>query len=180
MKIGLRYITIPLFSLLLLSSCGSQRSVSGALYDPVEVEELSLRLSISLSNLDKDDDRMMPLYAETSLWLGVPYRYGGTTKRGVDCSGFASEIFNKVYGITLPRTTSDLGKAKYKKVGRNNLKTGDLVFFATSRDKKKITHVGIYLKEGYFIHASTKRGVIVDHIDDAYYKKRWIKGARIL
>lgn len=180
MKIVLRYIIGFLSSILLLSSCGSQKTVNGALYDPREVEELSSKLNISLSNFDRDDDRMMPLYAETSLWIGVPYRYGGTTKRGVDCSGFASVIFNKVYGLSLPRTTSDLGKAKYKKVGRNGLKSGDLVFFATSRNKKKITHVGIYLKDGYFIHASTKRGVVVDHINDAYYKKRWVKGARIL
>lgn len=180
MKMVLKYIAGLFFSLLLLSSCGTQRNVSGAIYDPVEVEELSLKLNIPLSNLDKDDDRMMPLYAETSLWLGIPYRYGGTTKRGVDCSGFIHVVYNKVYGMSLPRTTSDLGRAKYKKVGRNKLKSGDLVFFATSKNKKKITHVGIYLKEGYFIHASTKRGVVVDHINDAYYKKRWIKGARIL
>lgn len=66
-----------------------QKPQGKLLYDPREVAELSSKLGIGLSNIDKDDDRNMPLYAEVSQWLGVPYRYAGLSRRGLDCSGFA-------------------------------------------------------------------------------------------
>lgn len=175
-----KYTFIPALFLVLLSSCGSQRSSSGRLYDPKEVAQLSGKLNIELSNRDKDDDRNMPLYAEVSLWLGIPYRHAGLSRRGVDCSGFTYLIYQKVYGKTIPRSTADLSKARMKKIGKRNLKAGDLVFFATSKkNKKRINHVGIYLKDGKFIHASTSRGVIVSDLKEGYYSRTWKTGGRL-
>lgn len=161
----------------LLSSCKTRQQSN--LYNPKEVAQLSDKLGISLSNIDKDDDYNMPLYAETSLWLGTPYRYGGLSKRGLDCSGFTYLVYRKVYNMDIPRSTSDLSDMRMKKVSKKSLKAGDLVFFATTGNKKKISHVGIYLKDGFFIHASTSRGVVVDHLDSGYYSRSWKRGGRI-
>lgn len=172
------FISITL--ILFFSSCGSQKPSGGVLYDPREVAQLSNKLDISLSNLDKDDDKNMSLYAEVSLWLGVPYRYAGLSRKGLDCSGFTFLIYQKVYGKSIPRSTSDLSKMKMQNVSKRNLKAGDLVFFATSnKNKNRISHVGIYLKEGRFIHASTSKGVIVSHLDEGYYSRTWKKGGRL-
>lgn len=179
----IRHVLHYIFGLVLIvsffSSCKSTSVADGRLYDPKEVAQLSQKLDIELSNINKDDDRNMPLYAEVSLWLGVPYRYGGISRRGLDCSGFTYLIFQKVYNKILPRSTADLANMKMHHVSKGSLRTGDLVFFATTKSKKKISHVGIYLKNGQFIHASTSRGVIVSHLDEDYYKKRWKKGGRV-
>lgn len=163
----------------LVTSCGTQKSRSGRLYDPKEVATLSRKLGIELSNANEDDDHNMPLYAEVSQWLGVPYRSAGLSRRGLDCSGFTYLMYQKVYGKNIPRSTSDLSKMKMKKISKRQLHTGDLVFFATGKNSGKISHVGIYLKDGYFIHASTSKGVIVSHLDEDYYSKAWKKGGRI-
>lgn len=161
-----------LFLLLGLYSCGSSKAV---LYNPVEVEQLSQSLRIPIKN----DDPNIPLYAEASLWLGVPYRYGGNTKAGSDCSGFVVQVYRRVYGKRLERSSDDQAKKDVQKVGKGGLKPGDLVFFRTSSKSKKIDHVGIFLKDGYFVHASTSKGVIVSSLDEDYYKKTWQKGGRV-
>ena len=164
--------TVGLFLLLALSSCGSSKKV---LYNPVEVEQLSRILRIPINN----DDPNIPLYAETSLWLGVPYRYGGNTKAGSDCSGFVWQVYRRVYGKNLERSSDDQAKKDVHKVGKGGLKPGDLVFFRTSQKSKKIDHVGIFLKDGYFVHASTSKGVIVSSLNEDYYKRTWQKGGRV-
>lgn len=174
----LKYSVCLIFLMLLMVACGSQKSSKRQLYDPQEVVALSKKLGVELSNTDKDDDRNMYLYAESSLWLGVPYRNGGLSRRGVDCSGFAFLIYQKVYNKNIPRSTSDLSKMKMQIISKGRLCAGDLVFFATSRNNK-INHVGLYLKDGYFVHASTSKGVIVSHLNEDYYKRTWKKGGRI-
>jgi len=174
-----RYGFLTILSIILTTSCGTQKSSGKLLYDPKEVAELSDKLGIHLSNLNKNDDHNIPLYAETSLWLGVPYRYGGLSKKGVDCSGFAYLMYQRVYRMKIPRTTADLSKMKMKTISKNELRAGDLLFFTTSKSHNRINHVGIYLKEGRFIHASTSKGVTVNDLNDAYYKKTWKKSGRI-
>lgn len=174
----LKYIVFIISAAFIFSSCGANKG-NANLYDPKEVAYLSKQLEIALSNRDKEDDRNIPLYAEVSTWLGTPYRYGGSSKRGVDCSGFTMQVYKKVYRTSLPRSTSGLAKAKYKKVKKSNLTTGDLILFATGKNKKLVSHVGIYLKNGKFVHASTSSGVMVNHIDESYYKKTWVRAVRV-
>lgn len=131
-------------------------------------------MGFNIGNTDKN----IPLYAEASFWLDVPYRHGGSNKRGIDCSGLVNNIYRNLYSKNTPRSTSDLVKAT-RKVSKSDLKAGDLVFFATSSKKKQISHVGIFLKDGYFIHASTSRGVIVSHLNEKYYVNNWVKGGRL-
>lgn len=119
--------------------------------------------------------------AEASTYLGTPYAFGGTSKRGIDCSGLVINSFAS-QSIQLPRTTTDLiregKKAKLKK-----LRKGDLVFFSTSKPKRKVNHVGIVVEtspEIKFIHSSTSRGVIISSLNEAYWRKNYKKARRIL
>lgn len=176
-----KLITYPLLLTLIslvFFSCGSSKGGT-SLYNPKEVAHLSRQLQIPLSNKDKEDDKNMSLYAEVSLWLGTPYRYGGTTKRGTDCSGFIMQVYKKLYNKKLPRSTAGLAKAKYKKVAKRNLKSGDIILFATGKNKRTVSHAGIYLKNGKFIHASSSRGVIINDVDDDYYKRTWVRAIRV-
>lgn len=105
-------------------------------------------------------------------WLGVPYKYGGMSKRGVDCSGLTTIIFKDVYSIELPRTARDQ-YIKGRKIGLNQIREGDLVFFRGVRGSG-IDHVGIYLSEGEFVHASISGGVIISNLNDDYYNDRFV------
>ncbi|NDW18504.1 NlpC/P60 family protein [Dysgonomonas sp. 216] len=154
-----------------LSSCGSKKSV---VYNPAQVKQLSNKMGISIQN----NDPHIPLYAEVSMWLGVPYRYAGTNERGIDCSGLVYRVYQNLYKKKVSRSSAGLAK-ETRSVSKNNLLPGDLVFFATTSNKKKISHVGIYLKDGYFAHSSTRRGVIISHLDENYYKQRWKTGGRL-
>lgn len=154
-----------------MTSCATRKAV----YYPDEVSDLSKQLKIRIEN----DDPNMPLFAEVSLWLGVPYKYGGNSKSGTDCSGFVSQVFNKVYSKKLQRSAANQASKDVSNVSKSKLKTGDLVFFMTTSKSSKISHVGIYLRDNYFIHASTSRGVIVSNLSEKYYEKNWKKGGRV-
>ena len=151
---------------------GSCRTVTPR-YDYQELAKASVRLGIDIEMKDNH-----ALYVESSNWLGVPYRSGGTTKRGVDCSGLTSNIYKKVYRKDLERNSEDQRKKDCRKVKKGKLREGDLVFFHNGRKKKKATHVGIYLKDRKFIHASTSQGVIVSTLEEEYWKKHWLSGGR--
>ena len=103
--------------------------------------------------------------------LGEPYRYGGTSRRGWDCSGFVSVMFNHYLGSNLPRDTRSLYGASYG-VKRSKSKAGDLVFFKIRKNRP--SHVGIYLGKNRFIHASTSSGVVISNLGEKYYKKYFI------
>ena len=115
------------------------------------------------------------LYNAIAEWIGTPYRYGGTTKEGVDCSAFVGHIYKEVYGIRLHRVADDMRK-DFTLVSRSELSEGDVVFFTNS--KGRVSHVGIYLKEGLFAHASTSRGVIVSRLDDRYWSAHFYRGGK--
>ena len=164
----LHYIWLFVLPLLL----GSCRTITPR-YDYQELAKASIRLGI---DIDMEDNHA--LFVESSQWLGVPYRSGGTTQRGVDCSGLTSAIYNKVYRKQLERNSDDQRKKDCKKVKKGKLREGDLVFFHNGRKKKRASHVGIYLKDRKFIHASTRQGVIISTLDEAYWKQHWLSGGR--
>ena len=115
---------------------------------------------------------------EADNFLGVPYRSGGTTQGGVDCSGLVVTVYQK-FGIAMPRTSQD--QAHFgQQIDRSNLLPGDLVFFRTSGNTN-ITHVGIYSGDGEFIHASTRsKQVKYDRLDNKYFRKRYATARRVL
>ena len=117
------------------------------------------------------------LYLEAAQWIGTPYRSGGQSRKGTDCSGFVRQVYKKVYDIDLPRSTTEQVE-EGKRVRRRKLREGDLVFFHGSK-RRRANHVGIYLKEGKFVHASTSRGVMVSRLDEDYWDEHWMRGRRI-
>lgn len=118
------------------------------------------------------------LLNEAMTLFGTPYRFGGVTTRGLDCSAFTRLIYYRVAGIVLPRTAREqisYGKP-IKKI--SDLQFGDLIFFHTY-SKKFASHVGIYLNDGLFVHAGTRYGVAVASLTSEYYTKRFIGGRRL-
>jgi len=112
------------------------------------------------------------LMSQYNQWAGTKYKYGGTTKKGVDCSAFVGHVYRDAFNINLPRTTTDLIK-EGKYVKREDLKAGDMVFF------RKGKHVGIYLGNNQFMHSSTKNGVVISDLDKGYYAKVYHQARRL-
>ena len=108
-------------------------------------------------------------------WQGVPYQYGGTTMRGVDCSAYVQKSIKYSFNVQLPRTTR-LQIHKGKSVSRAELKPGDVVFFAMSPWE---LHNGVYLGNGFFVHASSSKGVTRSSLDKPYWKRRFKEGRRL-
>lgn len=116
------------------------------------------------------------LLAEAFDWQGTPYKYGGTSRQGVDCSGFVMQTFVNSLGIKLPRTSAEQAK-HCKKVKKKDLAPGDLLFFKTNGHG--VSHVGLYIGAGQFIHASSSKGVMVSDLDHKYWHKRLVKCGRV-
>ena len=169
MGVNFKLIFILTGLIFILSSCRT----SAPRLDYQALARASVLLGVDINMEDNHK-----LYLESAEWIGVPYRGGGDSKRGTDCSGLTYQIYRKVYRTQVPRNTEDLRKESTK-VAKRNLREGDLVFFSSSRSRKKVAHVGIYLKNGKFIHASTSKGVIVSRLSEDYYTRHWISGGRI-
>ncbi|MDZ7664582.1 MAG: NlpC/P60 family protein [Desulfotignum sp.] len=115
------------------------------------------------------------LYLQHDKWKGVKYKMGGLSKKGVDCSGFVYLTYLELFGVQLPRSTGSQSQIG-KKIQTDNLRSGDLVFFKTGW---KGMHVGIYLENNSFLHASTKKGVMISRLDNPYWKSRYWQTKRV-
>lgn len=122
----------------------------------------------SIMGVDVEAIQNGRLYAFIDQWMGTPYKFGGLDKDGIDCSGLAYLLEQQVYGINIPRMTSQQ-VTSIKRKYEEQLQEGDLVFF--DYDGKKFSHVGIYLQNGYFVHASSTKGVIIVKLHDPFTYK---------
>lgn len=146
---------------------GGLAQVKLEVYDP-EAEE----------QIEKEQDISEMLMPEIISYLGTPYKYGGVTKNGIDCSAFVQNTFFFALDIALPRTSiqqSTIGIT----IIRDSLKFGDLIFFHT-RGRRKISHVGIYLDENKFVHSSRSGGVKISDLNENFYSKAFVLAKRIL
>jgi lipoprotein Spr len=109
-------------------------------------------------------------------WIGTPYRFGGSSKNGIDCSAFTKELYSEVFNLDIKRNSRDIF-SMVSPVSKDELKEGDLVFFKIH--SHRISHIGIYLGNNRFAHASS-RGVAISSLDDAYYSRYFYKGGRLL
>lgn len=116
------------------------------------------------------------LYEQVKQWLGTPYHYSGESKNGIDCSGFVCRVYKDVYERVLSGSSRDIHKLT-EKIREDELREGDLVFFKIR--KSRVSHVGIYLGQNKFAHASVQRGVIISDLSEEYYQKYFYSAGRI-
>lgn len=176
----LRIYYIAMVTSLMLVSChSSKKTVLDDVYNvgtsetvaPPKEEVKKSILGFTIG--DGDNER---LYEEVRRWYGTPYRYGGKDESGTDCSGMVMVVYQRVYGKRIERNSAKMMERNCRKIDKSELREGDLVFFGTSR---RINHVGIYLKNGRFIHASSSKGVIINSLDEPYYIRTYICSGRV-
>lgn len=166
------YLLFAVAAVLLLSSCrstpvyrGDGIHCSGGVWSEITSSGGNPRTST--------DNRMMD---EIESWMGTPYLYGGESRSGVDCSGFTQAIYSAM-NIEIPRTASQQSAAS-EIVTPSDLQFGDLIFFNTSGSG--ISHVGIYIGNGFFAHASSSNGVVRESLAKEYYANRIVSAGRFM
>lgn len=171
MKIHIiRYLLIILLSAFTLSSCHSHRNVvRGADKDIKETAKIEKKVDAPKLSGSADNKFTKSLLNEAYEWLGVPYKYGGNNKNGVDCSGFVLMVFHKALSIDLPRVSREQGDY-CRKINKKDLFPGDLLFFAIGKSNK-VNHVGMYVGDGKMIHASASKGVMISDVSEKYFEK---------
>jgi probable lipoprotein NlpC len=154
-----KFISVLVF-VILLASCSSRRPA-------VRTTAAAANIATTMANL-----KSKQLYRFITEWTGVRYKLGGLDKSGIDCSGFALLLEKDIYSISLPRRSRDQAETINEKE-LSQLKEGDLIFF--SFGGSAVDHVGVYLNNNYFVHASTTRGVVVDDLTLPAYQKAMVK-----
>ncbi len=143
------------------------------------LEFLTSSLAGSLASSDLNysyvNDELMSKIIE---YINTPYLYGGTSKSGIDCSAFVQSVIYQAFGIALPRTSLEQSTVG-DDVNPEDLQFGDLLFFDTM-SKGRVSHVGIYLKDGYFAHSGSRTGVAIADLRSDYYTSKFLKAKRIL
>lgn len=171
MKIA--YYLFIIFFVLGVSSCGIFKKKSTPKNG--SKKEVSKKTSILEKYSEKvgEEVKNEKLYTTIDEWMGVPYRYGGKSKSGIDCSNFTCHVLREVfsYPSNFYFPSSKLAE-QGEIINLKQAREGDLVFFSINSNSK-ISHVGIFLANKKFVHASTSKGVIINSLDEEYYKKRF-------
>jgi cell wall-associated NlpC family hydrolase len=160
---------------------GSETKPAEAIADGKTIENYSaLRFKYAiLENVSVEEMDNPKLLSFMDYWYGTRYRYGGTTRDGIDCSAFAFLLMSSVYGVaSLPRTSKEQYETSHH-IRRDELQEGDLVFFHTLGKRHLVTHVGVYLRNNKFIHASVS-GVMISDLNDGYYDRHFVGAGRVL
>ena len=142
--------------------------------DAENLSQLQVKYSVLL-NTPAEEVKNTKMFEFIDDWYGTPYRLGGTTKKGVDCSAFSQFLFASVYGLTIPRTAREQYTLT-SRLSRTQLKEGDLIFFNT---RGVVSHVGVYLQNNKFVHASTSGGVTISDIFEEYWARRFAGVGRL-
>jgi len=148
------------------------RKIDVALTNAIQVKFASMLdvLPRTISNI--------PLYAFVNEWYGTRYQLGGTDKRGIDCSAFVKKCYESIFGMNLLRTAFEQFNMSNLVWKNSDLKEGDLVFFRIH--SSRISHVGIYLMNNFFVHASSSHGVMISNLNENYWQKYYACGGRVL
>ena len=164
---------IVIFSLVVFSGCSSNSVVDG---EPAETAKAGA--------LDRPQEPVVPVIVAPPVptfnqvyesWKGTPYRLGGKSRRGIDCSAFVQVGYYDVFNEMLPRTTGEQARLG-RWIPLADAKEGDLVFFKTGR---RLRHVGIYLGNAEFLHASTSQGVMISSLANPYWRRAFWQVRRV-
>lgn len=158
--------------------CRQIRQAQRDLYRPVvtapdgpeETDSAAFHVSVPADRSTEE------LFAALDGWLGVPYRFGGTTKSGVDCSGLVMNVMRDAWGIVMKRSSGEMLN-DLDPIGKEDLRPGDLIFFKIGG--RQGYHVGIYTGQGRFVHASTTKGVMMSGLDEPYFIRHYYQSGRI-
>ena len=157
-----KLLIIGVFFSLILSSCSSSRAVANSTKKTTSKADKVVRNALK--------------------YKGVKYKFGGTTRRGMDCSGVVYVAFGEE-SFKLPRVSRDMAK-RGKTISLNKAQKGDLLFFQTNKSRRRINHVGLVVSnikgQIRFIHATTSKGVIVSNLSQKYWKKAFVKATKVL
>jgi murein DD-endopeptidase / murein LD-carboxypeptidase len=161
-----------------ITSCHHTKEVSKTKTNTTTATVSSSKTKIVAEKLgiSEKDVKGKKLYSFISEWYETPYKYGGCGKDGVDCSCFTGTLYYRVYGKIISRTSSQLYKES-DHIKTKNLEEGDLVFFKIA--SKDISHVGVYLKDDKFVHASTKKGVMISSLQEQFFKDTYYGAGRV-
>ena len=148
--------------------------------DPANADAIEQSSSLQfkyamLLDVEVEAIKNLSLYKIIEEWYGTHYRMGGTTKKGIDCSAFTGMLLMSAFSFSVPRTAKEQYNAS-ERVDKEDLLEGDLVFFNT---RGGVSHVGMYLSNGYFVHSSSSQGVTISNLSDGYYSRKFISGGRI-
>lgn len=142
----------------------------------LDPDTLRFQFHSQKTGLKIDTSANLELYYNMYEWLGTRYRFGGESKKGIDCSGFTGIMYENVYKRSLPRDSRSMYKLS-KPISKEEMKEGDLVFFRIRRGQ--VSHVGIYLGNNKFVHSATSSGVIISDLREDYYRRYFYKAGRL-
>jgi lipoprotein Spr len=170
-------LTIALFFSVLAAQAQTKTVPNQPTDKPVDEQESLAKDYLSqIMHVAVSATSNMKLFNFVYDWIGTPYRFGGNTKKGVDCSAFTKQLYDQVFNLDIKRNSRDIF-SMVSPISKDDLKEGDLVFFKIH--SRSISHIGIYLGNSRFAHASLK-GVAISSLDDAYYSRYFYKGGRVL
>jgi hypothetical protein len=166
---------------LILISCNSTKHTASAAHNELETVSASETRKLqqkyaSLLGVSPNEILNLRLYRFADDWMSTPYKYGGKSKSGVDCSGFCEILQKEVYNRTICCSSAEIF-SQCKSIKSTDLQEGDFVFFKINSES--VSHMGVYLENNKFIHASTQAGVIINDLNDPYYTKYFYKAGRL-
>jgi len=154
----------------------TDETVSERLLYPLEKSDFYVQYSEKFG-IDFDGTENRELLRAVDNWLGTRYRLGGKSKSGIDCSALVQLIYREVFGIEISRSVGDICENDLTPVEKESLQEGDILCFKTKG--RRISHIGIYLKDEKFVHASRKHGVRINALSEDYYRKRFVFAGRV-
>jgi len=164
---------LALIVMVFLAACSPARKGTAGKEHPGEPDEYKKSARKEVRDGKGGDDRLGIVVNE---WMGTPYKYGGTSLAGVDCSGFVRAVFFEAFGVDLARSTLEL-LSIVQPISKSRIERGDLLFFEI--EKGRDYHVGIYLGHQKFVHASSKRGVMISSLEEQYFAQRFYAAGKV-